>query len=147
MATESWAGINWLYEDGLFMIFDKQGALYGAEWAVSREGLGDLVKGETTVSLLTTIHPAPKSGQILKMIDKITRENKPESIAYIGVQPLMAIYLALEGVITLELLKRSDEVAGRIIMDVRLAGTPYKLVIAANATQLAAAYDRHDQIL
>lgn len=138
MATGIRAGANWRYDGGLYTIFEAQGAVSGDSWAVAVPWLG---------GVLASVTPEPISGDILKIIEDDIRTGNANRIAYIGVGGHQAVLLALEGVITVDQLVAAVETTDRIIMDIALAGSVYKLVVLREPSYTMATYDSNDEIV
>ena len=113
-------GIHWSVQDGMFTFFgDYRGFIREGKWVVTADVFGGL----------KTINPMSIRDDIEGIIAKDVADGKGDRIAYVGVGPYQGILLALEGVITLQMLRTAAEATDRITMNVTLGGAERKLVI------------------
>ena len=138
MASSIRTGVNFSVEGPTFTIFDMKGTvLNNGDWAVPF-GFG---------SMLVQVDPAPLSGDILKVIADDRAAGDEGKIAYIGVTPYSALRLALEGVLTEEVLSASEETPDSITATVRLGGIEWKLVIKQGLHYGFATYDKNNEVV
>lgn len=131
MGTSVVSGINWSVDGDVFRFFGHMGLRSGRNWIVGH----------------IEIDPCPVSKDILDILKDDALAGNAEKVAYVGVDPFHALYLALEGMITVENLVASVETPGRIELEFLLCGTPQKLVIIGDAEYAMATYDSNDQIV
>lgn len=132
------SGVNWTVEGGMFTIFDQKGFVKGNKWVVPVDFFG---------GALASIDPSPIKRDIEKVIAGDVRDGNGDKIAYVGVGPFQGLLLALEGVITPQMLRASTETPDRIIMDARLGGAERKLVVLKDTAYTWATFDRNDEVV
>jgi len=137
MGTGIVTGINWSVEGRVFSFFGLRGYVDGKHWTVP-SGFG---------ALLVEVDPDPISDNICAIIAQDERDGNANKIAYIGVQPFAGLLLALEGVITLDVLRNAQETPDRIICTVVLGDVERTLIVLKNATTPMATYDSNNEIV
>jgi hypothetical protein len=132
-------GLHWGYQGGEFTIFGLEGWINErSRWVLPM----DIVGGVSH-----PVAPTPLSPVILEIIQNDIREGNGDKIAYVGVNPLGALQLALEGVITEKRLREAEETVDRIVLTVVLDGTERQLVVLENPTHEVATYDKHGKVV
>lgn len=131
--------LNWsVSEDGMLTLFE--GNCYESEngnWAVPWLG-----------GILAEVDPAPISGEILEIIEVGKASGKEDKIAYVGLNPLAAMQLYLEGVLTKEALEASLEVQDESIStEVTLGDVQRPVVVSPLFEEGVATYDETGQIV
>ena len=132
------SGVNWSVEGDVFTIFGQCGWVDGRKWRVSADFLG---------GANVPVDPAPIKKDIEAIIAGDIRDGNGDKIAYVGVGPFQGLLLALEGVITLRMLRAATEAPDRIIMDARLGGALRKLVVLKDTAYTMATFDRNDEVV
>lgn len=132
------SGVNWSVEGDVFTIFGKRGWVSGKNWVLPVDFMGGIP---------AEVDPAPIKKDIEKVIAADVRNGDGEKIAYVGVGPFQGLLLALEGVITVRMLRAATETPDRVIMDARLGHAQRKLVILKDAKYTMATYDRNDEVV
>ncbi|HSW77693.1 MAG TPA: hypothetical protein VLG36_02760 [Candidatus Chromulinivoraceae bacterium] len=132
------SGVNWTVEGGMFTIFDQKGFVRESKWVVSVDFLG---------GALSSINPSPIKRDVEGVIAGDIRDGNGDKIAYVGVGPFQGLLLALEGVITLQMLRASTETPDRIIMDANLGGVERKLVVLKETAYTWATFDGNDEVV
>ncbi|QQG51345.1 MAG: hypothetical protein HZB75_02460 [Candidatus Saccharibacteria bacterium] len=133
------SGVNWSVEGETFTIFGASGWVNGSRWMVP---LGPSGPG------IAPVKPAPIKGDIDKVIAADIADGNGSKIDYVGVGGFQALLLALEGVITVDMLRTAQETPDRIIIEnVAFARGRRKLVIIKNAKYTMATFDRNDEVV
>jgi hypothetical protein len=133
MNVNSDVGLNWVVRNECFTIFGMSGFVEGDDWHVP-----------TDFGTLGATDRRPVSGTILDLLENNVQKHR---IAYIGLAPLAALFLALEGLLTVNHLLASQETVDRITCIVALDGIERKLVILRDLTHEMAAFDQDGEII
>lgn len=138
MGSASMAGINWSVEDGAFSFFDScRGYVNDGAWRVTADVFGSL----------KTIEPTSVKADIEAIIAGDIAAGNGDRIAYVGVGSFQAVVLALEGVITLPMLRAAKEGTSSITMNVILGGVERKLIVLRRPDHDCATYDASHRII
>lgn len=138
MGSASMAGINWSVEDGVFSFFDScRGYVNDGTWRVTADVFGSL----------KPIQPMSVKADIEAIIAGDIAAGNGDRIAYVGVGPFQAVVLALEGIITLPLLRAAKEGLSSITMNVILGGVERKLIVLKRPDHDCATYDASHRVV
>lgn len=135
----TFSGPNWRYEDGVFSFFNFSGFVFGRRWALPVNDRGD-------VHLET---PRPIRRDVDAVIADDIRKGKGGMIDYVSMGAYETLRLALEGVITIELLRSSSGRMGEslIIPNVPFEHGPRKVVVSRSTRYTAMTFDRSGRMV
>lgn len=134
-------GRNWSYVDRTITFFDVSGRRYlDGTWAIGQRGSSQMrgVVHEPSGS---------PSGQINDLIKADCRAGRGREIAYVGIDPEVAVMLFLEGVITLAALEAAHEDSESILLSLHIGGTERSVVVSSALPPGFATYDLNHQII
>jgi hypothetical protein len=130
------SGRNWNVDGKVFTVFGLSGLVEGNEWIMPAGHRMEAVK------------PRPVGRRVRGIIARAERSGKTKSIAYVGVSAYAGLQLMLDGIITVDVLRKSTENPDdRIVCSVTIGGKKRKLVILHSTRYYMAVYDEHDQVL
>lgn len=141
MATSVETGVNWSIEGSTFWLFGLKGLVSGKYWALPVSSLG---------GVLAEMDPSPLSPNIERIIQQDIACGNEAKIDFVGTTALGGLQLALEGLLTVEILRESEETPDSITVTIEFLGKPRKVVIYSPDTEPAAGvatYDASGQIV
>lgn len=96
------------------------------------------------------VDPSPIFSEIVEIIEADTAAGNEDKIDHVGLTTLGGLQLALEGVLTKEILVAGEESADSIVVTVEFLGKPRKVVICSPDKDLpygVATYDADGQVV
>lgn len=129
------SGRHWSVRGEVFTVFGECGYVDGNKWYMSA--------GDEMVEL----HPALASDRMRRIVGRARRNGREQRIDYIGVSPFFALRMLLEGVATVDTLKKATETQDRITCEVTFDKVRYVLVISTELNQDMAVYDKCNRAL
>jgi hypothetical protein len=128
-------GRNWSITGDSFTIFGNEGYRLGTNWVMP------ILGGSMEVD------PEPVSAEIDALIEADVAAGKGDRIAYVGISPLTAIGLRLEGVLTDDVLTDAAETDSTVTVTLALGGKRRKVAIMQDADHHIATFDEDGNVV